>query len=161
MIQTITQGVATEIGITLLDSSNNAVIGVLYSALTVQYRKNGGAFVNKVVTSGEWNEVGDGVYKLTFSAAELDVEGFFRILVSGSSFVTYRTDLILVNDYLTVAEQVIGIKQDLAGKVNIADAVTLFEQVEVRLKTAEQRVADLETRLQRALGALQASKNQL
>lgn len=159
MIYTITRGVATEVNVSLMTSANASVIGVLVGAITVQMRKTGAAgFVPKTVLAGEWNELGDGIYKLSLSATELDTTGFVRLIVSGGSFETYRADISIVDDYLSIAEQIIDIKEALPLKTNINDADTLFAQLENRQRILEETIEDLEDRLGKAIAALNASK---
>jgi hypothetical protein len=160
MIQSVTKGLTTDVGVVLLDSSDNPVNGVLYTAVTVRYRKNGATYVIKPLLSGEWNEVGDGLYRLTFTATELDTAGSFRYLITGGSFSRYENDLIVVDEFLDLAAQIVDIKQQLTTKANIRDVDILFSQLELRMRRTELTIKDLTRRLaaaEAALGALRGA----
>lgn len=150
MIQTLTEGVTTEVGILLLDASDAPVAGVLFGAVTITFRKNGAAsFTTKSVLSGEWNEVGDGLYRLTFTSTELDTSGSFRYLVTGTGFERHENDAIIVDSFQSLATQIVDIRQTLATKVNIRDADILFSQLELRINDLEKRMEDAQNRLLR------------
>ena len=155
MIHTVTTGITTDVGVTLLDSGDTPVIGVGSGDITVTYRKNGAAsFTTKSVLAGEWNEVGDGLYRLTFTATELNTAGSFRFLVKGGSFDRYEADLIIADDFQDLKTQIASLKADLALKANIRDTNILVSERELRLREAEQRINDLTRRLQIAESAL-------
>ena len=156
MIHTVTRGITTDVGVLLLDGSETPVIGVLFSAVTVRYRKNGASFVTKVLLSGEWSEVGDGLYRLTFSGGELDASGSFRYLVTGAGFEIHENDLTVVDDFQSLAAQIADVKQQLATKTNIDDADTLFSQLELRARELELAIRDFKKRLSRAEATLNA-----
>lgn len=157
MLYTTRRNVATELTVTLTDASGDSVTGVLYTAVSVEYRKQGAVgFTSKTLLAGEWSEAGDGIYRVTFTASELDTAGFFRYKITGGAFEDYIADVQVIDDYLTTAEQIIAIKEALALKTNITDADTLFSQLEQRMRLAEDSVEDLEQRLNRALAALAA-----
>jgi hypothetical protein len=153
---TVSREVGTELSLTLVDASQAPVNGVAFGDITATYRKNGGTFVTKTVLSGEWAEVGDGVYKLSFTAAELNTAGSFRFTITGGSFEPYVADVQIVNNYKDIEAQVIEIKQGLATKVNITEADLLIAQREFRLKQAEQQIAKLLTRVKTAEAGLAA-----
>ena len=139
----------------------SSVTGVLFSGITVRYRKQGaGSFTTKTVLAGEWNEIGDGVYQLTFTGSELDTAGFFRYLVTGAGFEIHEADLQVIDDFQTLAQQIVSIRTDLTTKVGIQEADTLVAEQELRLKEAEQRLRDYEKRirlLQASVAALRGS----
>jgi hypothetical protein len=161
MIHTVTTGITTDIGVTLLNSSDAPVIGVAVGDITVTYRKNGASsFTTKSVLAGEWNEVGDGLYRLTFTAGELNTSGSFRVMVKGAAFERYEADLIIADDFEDLATQIASLKADLALKANIRDTNILVSERELRLKEAELRIADLNNRLQIAESALSILRSQ-
>jgi len=150
MIHTLTEGVTTEVGVLLLDASDAPVAGVLFGAITVTFRKNGAAsFAAKSVLAGEWNEVGDGLYRLTFTSSELDTSGSFRYLVEGGTFDRHENDVVIVDSFQSLATQIVDIRQTLATKVNIRDADILFSQLELRISELEKRMVDAQNRLLR------------
>ena len=159
MIYTTARAAIAEITVSLMDSSNISVTGILFSAVTAQTRKQGGGFITKTLVTGDWDEFGDGIYKLTLTANELDTAGFVRLVVSGSSFETYRVDIAIVDDYLTNSQHLIDIKEVLTLKTNINDVDTLFSQQENRVRVAEDTLTDLESRINHATAALNASRN--
>ncbi|HUT15069.1 MAG TPA: hypothetical protein VMY98_02355 [Anaerolineae bacterium] len=160
MIQTETLGVASDTGVLLLDSSDLPVNGVVYTDVAVTYRKNGDSgFTTKTLLSGEWSDRGDGLYRLSLSAAELDRAGSFRYLVkhvSGPTFLRYENEILVVENYQDIANHIIAIKQELAGKANIRDVNLLFNQVELRVRELEMQKKELGRRLSMAEASLAA-----
>jgi hypothetical protein len=161
MIHTLTTTVAAEVGVTLLNSSDISVPGILYTGITVTYRKNGqSSYTTKTVGAGDWVELGDGIYKLLFTTTELNTPGYFRFIIKGAGFDRYEADLQLIENYQDIAAQIISIKQGLASKVNISDADSLIAERELRLKEIGQRQIALDKRLliaESAVAALRAS----
>lgn len=161
MIESVTLGVATDIAVTLLDTATEPVNNVLFSAVTVQYRRSGQtSFTTKTLLEGQWSEVGDGIYLVTFTDGELSTPGSFRFLVTGTAFVRHERDLLVIDNHQTLNTQIIAIATVLAKKTNIADANTLFNVAELRLQELERRMRDMRTRLNVAegmLGALRAT----
>ncbi len=154
---TVSREVGTELSVTLVDASENSVNGVLFSDITVEYRKNGASgFTTKTVLSGEWTEIGDGNYKLSFTAAELNTSGFFRYKVTGTGFEPFVLDVQIIDNFKDIEAQAVEIKQLAAGKVNIADADRLIAQREFRLKQAEQTIKVLKDRVSTAEAGLAA-----
>lgn len=160
MIQTETLGVASDVGVLLLNSSDTPVNGVAFDDVAVTYRKNGDSgFTSKSLLAGEWTDLGDGLYRLSFSAAELDRAGGFRYLVkwaSGTVFERYENEILIVADYQDIADQLIDAKQTLAGKANIGDVNLLFNQVELRVRELEMQKNELGRRLNLAEASLAA-----
>jgi hypothetical protein len=157
MIHTVTRGITTDVGVLLLNASEFPVSGVLFSSVTVRYRKNGAtSFTTKALLAGEWTEIGDGLYRLTFSGGELDTSGNFRFLVTGGSFERHENDLIVVEDFQSLAAQIADVKQQLASKANINDADILFSQLELRARELELAIRDFKKRLSRAEATLAA-----
>lgn len=155
MIHTVTEGITTEVGVTLLNGSDAPVSGVLFSDATVTFRKNGAStFTAKGLLAGEWNEVGDGLYRLTFTSAELDTAGSFRYIVTGGTFDRHENDVTIVDEFQDLATQIIDIKSILATKVNIRDADILFSQLELRIFELEKRMKDANDRLLRIEGTI-------
>ena len=160
MIESVTLGVATDVAVTLLDASNNAVNNVLFTDVTVQIRKPGQtAFFTKTLLAGEWTEVGDGIYLVTFTDGELSSAGNFRFLVTGASFSRHERDILIVDNHQTINAQLLGIGTVLAKKVNTGDANTLFNVAELRFQEMERRLRDMTFRLDVAEGMLGALRS--
>lgn len=65
------------------------VEGIPVDDVTLNIRKNGeNAFFVRVLTEGEWIEVGFGFYALRFASTDFDVLGELRYVLSGPSFDT-------------------------------------------------------------------------
>jgi hypothetical protein len=157
VIHSVTKGLTTDVGVLLLDASDNPKNGVLYSDVTVMYRKNGQtSFTVKSLLAGEWTEVGDGLYRLTFTSTELDAAGSFRYLLTGATFSRHENDVLVVDEYQSLAAQIVDIKQQLTTKANIRDVDILFSQLELRMRRQEQALTDLRRRLKSAEAALGA-----
>jgi hypothetical protein len=162
MIESVTLGAATDIAVTLLDTASAPANEVPYTDITVQYRRSGQtSFTTKTLLEGEWTEVGDGLYLLTFTDGELSTPGNFRFLVTGTAFVRHERDLLIIDNHQTLNTQIEAIATVLASKTNIADANTLFNVAELRLQEQERLILDLRKRLNVAegmLGALRATQ---
>jgi len=95
MSHVVTQSIAADLIAILTDSSGLPVTGLVYSDVTVQYRKEGaGSFTNKALTAPDFVELGSGIYTIAFTAAELDTLGSFLFKVTGASvsqFVSIST----------------------------------------------------------------------
>ena len=147
MITPATKGLAQEVAVTLLDGSEASVIGLISTDVIVRFRKNGQVgFTTKAVLPGEFNEIGDGVYLVTFTSGELDNNGAFRVLVTGGSFETWAGDLVVIDDQLSLRDQIISLKAALAGLANVRDVDVLFDVLQLRMNKLEKRASELEKR---------------
>lgn len=85
MSQQVTQNVIANI-VVILTKDNVPVTGIVYSAVTVKYRKEGGSsFTTKSIGATDFAEIGSGVYTIKFTAAELNTVGSFVITVTSAS----------------------------------------------------------------------------
>lgn len=155
MIQAATLGVAKDVGITMLDAADVPVIGLTFASVTVKYRKNGApGFTTKALLAGEFIELGDGIYLVTFTAGELDTAGSFRYLVTGGLALRHEGDLSIINEQLSLSQQIIDLKAALVSKANIRDVDVLFDQL-------EKREQDLELRMDQANKQIKQLRAQL
>lgn len=83
MSQQVTQGVASDIQV-ILSKDDVAVTGLTFADVTAEISKAGGAFAAKTLDGTNFNEVGNGVYRITFTTADLDTLGAFTIVVTGA-----------------------------------------------------------------------------
>ena len=84
MSQQLTQNVAAAV-VVLLSKTGAAVEGLIFSDVTCQFRKEGAAgFTAKVLTALNFTEIGEGVYTIGFTTAELDTVGSFTVVVQGA-----------------------------------------------------------------------------
>ena len=160
MIQPATLGIAKDVAVTLLDGSEAPVIGLTSVDVTVRFRKNGQVgFTTKALLPGEFNELGDGIYLVTFTSGEMDTGGNFRIIVTGVSFTKWTGDLVVINDQMSLGDQVISLKAALASLANVRDVDVLFDVLHLRMNKLEARASELEKRakiLSGQVGALRA-----
>lgn len=157
MIEAATRGITKDVGITMLDSTDNPVIGLTAGSITVKYRKNGApSFSTKALLAGEWTELGDGIYLVTFTAGELDTAGNFRFLVTGGTALRHEGDLLVINDQLSLSQQIIDLKASLVNKANIRDVDVLFNQLELRVQNIELRLAQAEKQIKQLRAQLAA-----
>jgi len=71
----------------LLTHLGAPLLGVLYSSVTVKFRRAGeSSFTFKTLAAPDWTEIGDGFYALKWSAADLSKQGAFLFVYSGGSF---------------------------------------------------------------------------
>jgi hypothetical protein len=85
MAQILTKDTVANIVVILTDSNDDAVTGLVHTDVSVSYAKNAAvSFTAKALTAPDWVEVGSGVYKIAFTAAELDTLGSFTVKVTGA-----------------------------------------------------------------------------
>lgn len=106
----------------LSDSLGNPVTGLLYSAMTVQYRYAGTTpLLTKVLAAADWDEYGGGYYFLRFNPADIPNVGTVGYTVSGGTALPNIEDFdvdpaplsLLANPPLCV---ITGNIVDLAGR---------------------------------------------
>lgn len=70
-----------------LTESGTPVTGVLYSAITVKYKKYAQtSFTTRTLVSADWTELGNGYYLLVWESAFLNILGPFVFTLTGGSF---------------------------------------------------------------------------
>ena len=127
-IQQVQTGYPATMAVRLLDGADAPVMGVAYTALTVRYQKQGGAWTVKVVQPAEWVEGPEGRYMLSFSASELDTVGRFVFRVEAAGATTVTGDIDVVTDWATVVEMLTALLNGLNTKVSRSDAATVKHQ---------------------------------
>lgn len=76
-------------------------LGVLFGAVTVNFAKEGDVGMTaKVMGAGNWTEIGDGVYFISFTAAELDTDGKFTYTVIAAGVSLYYYGLAQISTLL-------------------------------------------------------------
>lgn len=84
MSQQLTQNVAAPI-VVLLSKDGAPVEALAFGDVTCKFLKAGAvSFTAKVLTALNFTEVGDGVYTISFTGAELDTLGSFTVVVQGA-----------------------------------------------------------------------------
>lgn len=83
MSQQLTQNVDSTLQV-ILTLDDVAVTGLAFGDLTCAFSRNGAAFEAKTLDGTNFAEVGNGVYAITFLAAELDTVGLFTVVVTGA-----------------------------------------------------------------------------
>lgn len=73
------KGIGRELIVVLTSAADGVtrLPGKAFGDLAVSYCKEGGAYTAKALLDGDLVEVGEGIYKVAFSAAELDTKGVF------------------------------------------------------------------------------------
>ena len=84
----VTQSTAANIQV-ILSKASLAVTGLTFADVTCEFSKAGGAFAAKTLDGTNFTEIGNGVYTITFTAAELDTLGSFTIVVTGATIDQY------------------------------------------------------------------------
>ena len=85
MSQQVTQDVDSDI-VVILTLSNVPVTGLADTDVTVEYAKEGdSSFTAFALTPSNFTEIGNGVYTVAFTDAELDTVGSFVVVVKGAS----------------------------------------------------------------------------
>lgn len=121
MSQLLTKDTATSIVVVLTDTSDAAVTGLVHTDVAVGYAKNAAtSFTVKALTAPDWVEVGSGVYKIAFTAAELDTLGSFTVKVTGATIKQF-TDVSTVVSATSAAPSVSVPTCVLTGVVRNAD----------------------------------------
>lgn len=96
----------TWVPIVLISSAdfNTDISGLVYNSvgLVVKYIKEGGDWVTKSLSAGDWDicdaSAGVRIYKIKFSALELDTLGYFAFSVYATGAVTYDGLLEIKNN---------------------------------------------------------------
>jgi hypothetical protein len=115
----------------MLDASSNPVTGILYSDVTVTYKKQGGSsWSTKTVQSSDWSAGPDGRYLLVFSEDELDTDGRFVFRVAESGSDTFTGDIDLVSDWATEVAMLTDLINGLSGKVSSDAAAEAKRQLD-------------------------------
>lgn len=86
------KGIARDLPCILVDDTDfkTRETGVAYTAVTVEYAKEGdSSFTEKTLASEDWDEIGNGIYNISFTAAELDTKGKFIFNVKGTGYLDY------------------------------------------------------------------------
>ena len=113
---------AADLPVDLFTSAGAAITGALYSSVTVQYKKYGGAvWVTKTMSGANWTEDAGGLYYISFTADELDTYNTFQYKVVHAS--GYFVGLINVSDYATEAASLSSIYSLIATKVSKNDII--------------------------------------
>lgn len=85
MSQIVTQSVAADLVTILTTTGGVPATGILFSGVTALFRKEGAAsFTAKTITALNFDEIGSGVYTISFTAAELNTLGSFTWVVNGA-----------------------------------------------------------------------------
>lgn len=84
MGQIVTQSLPANLLAVLTKTDSTTATGVLFSAVTCQFRREGEvAFTVKVLTALNFVEIGSGFYQIGFTAAELSLVGSFAYILTG------------------------------------------------------------------------------
>ena len=153
-VQQVQAGYPAVLAVRLLDSASNPVTGVAYTALTVRYRKHGGAWTSKAVQSAEWTEGPEGRYLLSFSASELDTSGRFVFRVWAPSADVMTGDIDVVEDWAQIVDMLTDLLNGLNTKVGRGDVALMKHQqddaigaMNVKVDAAMKDIARINTQL--------------
>ena len=81
----------------LLTKDNVGVASLTSSDITVQYYKSGDVSPTvKTLSGGDPIDIGNGLYRITFTGPELDTLGSFIIRITGATIDTYVKELTVV-----------------------------------------------------------------
>ncbi len=142
----VTQNNAITLPVLLRDASNDPVTGVVFGDVTCTYSKAGGALGTLTVTADNWTEIGQGMYTLDFTAAELDTLGWFGYMVTGAGAKQYdntvmvikrgqvhvlaaynaTTTVLVIRAWLEIDGQLIAAPDSLATSVRDASEAEVF-----------------------------------
>lgn len=86
----LTKDEARKLPVMLIDSSDHisAKTSVAEGDVTVTIAKNLGTLTSFTLT-GKWTEIGQGVYSISFSASDLNTEGYFAYMVTSTGCDQY------------------------------------------------------------------------
>lgn len=102
-----------------LRSSGSPVTGVTINDVTVKFAKSGAdQLTTKSVTSNDWVEVGEGLYRIKWSSQDTNTAGQFAFKVSGSGFdtVTQTFEIVDTGKPTTELCEIKGDVIDLGGE---------------------------------------------
>jgi hypothetical protein len=63
--------------------------GVAFGSVTCDYAKAGDSALTNYPLSGQWDEIGEGLYEVDFTSSELDTLGLFKYIVYGAGYLPY------------------------------------------------------------------------
>lgn len=94
MGQVLTQGVNADLSVLLTSLAGVPATGVLFSQVSCQFLREGDTSLNNfVLTSSNFNEAGNGFYRITFDGAvTLNTVGMFLYRVFGAGLQTFANE---------------------------------------------------------------------
>lgn len=85
---TLTQDAPASVPVYLEQPGCIPKTGLAYTDVTVSLQKQGGSFTTKIITSGDWSELGGGWYLLSLSNSDTNTLGDLLIRVNASGVNT-------------------------------------------------------------------------
>jgi hypothetical protein len=83
---------AASLPVIILDDSDFKTVetGVAFGDVTCKYAKEGDSSLSTfTLDATNWDEIGQGIYEVDFTASELDTLGYFKFVVYGTGYLTY------------------------------------------------------------------------
>ncbi len=124
----IKQDIARRLPVYMQAADGSPVLGLTWEDVDVYYTKEGDASLSEKTLADdpvEWFEIGQGLYKILFTVAELDTIGFFEYFVTGTGALQYP-GLAQISKYLL--DDIAGSEFDIGTDTLelIRDAITSF-----------------------------------
>jgi len=96
-MQMVKQSVERKIPCLLIESSDGQTpdTGVAAGSVTISYRKEAATSLTAKTATGNWTEVGKGVYLITWSTTDLNTVGRFDFIVEVSGDINYYGSLVV------------------------------------------------------------------
>ena len=105
------QNVAGKLPAYMQDVNGAPVTGLAFGDISVKYAKEGATgLTTKTINAGNWTEVGQGLYDISFTGVELDTIRFFKYVVTGTGALQYpglaQISANLVDDLRTKLDEI-------------------------------------------------------
>jgi hypothetical protein len=125
-MQILKQSVARALPIILIQESDGQTpkTGVTYAQVTISYRKEGATSWSSKTASGNWTEVGKGVYLISWSTSDLNTVGRFDVLVEQADCINVYASYVVSANLLDDVASAIAALNDLDAAAVLAAITT-------------------------------------
>lgn len=123
-MQIVKQSVARDIPCILVEASDGQTpdTGVVAGSTTISYRKEGATSWSAKTATGNWTEVGKGVYLISWSTTDLNTIGRFDFVVEVSADINYYGSLVVSANLLDDLDTTLDALNDVSAN-DVRDAI--------------------------------------
>jgi hypothetical protein len=140
----IKQSIARKLPVLMQDSAGAPVTGLAFGDVSVKYAKEGDtSLTTKVLAADpvEWFEIGQGLYDILFTIAELNTIGFFKYVVTGGAALQY-SGLMQIS-----ANLVDDVNTNVSTRASEVNATTNKNTVVTEIDSNETKIDTVQTSL--------------
>jgi len=123
-MQIVKQSVARSLPVILILKADGVTpfTGAIFGQMTLSYRKEGATSWSSKTASGNWTEVGKGVYLIDWSITDLNTIGRVDFVAEHADSINYYGSIVVSAKLLDDIDSAIGSLKDPSA-ATIADAV--------------------------------------